>query len=162
MGVHKRVQHIRKDNLVTGSAGLKIKRPGWSFQYCERPHGGCWAITSILTFCLPAAKWWQSRPRNVLLRSENFNIAIHLFACGCLSPDKASRECEHSRIRWNVLLQKFLSGNAGYELSHAYRKLSGPYTKMLIIVSLQLKRFSCLLMYNEKNTISQTYIQEAA
>lgn len=87
MGEHMGVQHIREDNLVTDHAGLKIKRPGWSFQYCERPHGGCWAITCILTFCLPATTWRQWGPLSVLLRSENLNIAIHLFACGCFSPD---------------------------------------------------------------------------
>lgn len=54
-----------------------------------RPHGGCLAITSIPTFCLPAAKWRWWRPQNVLLRSENLNIAIHPFACGFLLTKQA-------------------------------------------------------------------------
>lgn len=87
------------------------------------------------------------------------NIAIHLFACGYLSPDKASREYKHSRIRWNVILQKCLSGNTGYELSHIYRMLSGLYTNAnhhWFIV----EKVSCLLMDNENNTIIQIFIQE--
>lgn len=100
----------------------------------ERPHVGCWAIICILPFCLPAAKWRYWRTWSVLLGSKNLNVAIHLFAHGHFSPDTENRGCKNSRSRWNILLQKCLSGNAGCELSHVYRMLSGPHTKALIII----------------------------
>lgn len=136
MGVFKRALHSRKDNLVVDGGELKIKRSSWSFQYCERPGHSYIHIrtTCTLRFCLPAVKWRQRRTWSILLGSENLNIAINLFACGHFSPDTWSRGCKNSRSRWNVLLQQCPSGNAGCELSHVYRMLSGPHIKMLIII----------------------------
>lgn len=69
-----------------------------------------------------------------VLGSENLNTAIHLFAGFFFSPDTKSRGYKNCKGRWNLLLQKCPSGSAVCGLSHVYRTLSGPHTKMLIII----------------------------
>lgn len=134
MGVHKRVLHIRKDNLVT-----LVK--DWRSKDLADPFS---TVGDLMENAGKSLPFWPSAFQLQNEDSEDHDVSFLGLKTWILQftslqvafswQSKQGMQTFQNQMKCSIT--EILTGNARYELSHVYRMLSGPYTKMLMITGL--------------------------